>query len=50
MTTFQYAENHLEAEKLAEDEYYEKFLAYPVDVESKKSTKAERDYYYDFDV
>lgn len=50
MTTFQYAENHWEAEKLAEDEYYEKFLSYPVDVESKKSTKAERDYYYDFDV
>lgn len=39
--TFQYASNQWEAEKQAEEEYFKKFLAYPVDVVSRKSTKLE---------
>ena len=41
LSTFKYASNHFEAEKQAEEEYFKMFLAYPVDVESRKSTKTE---------
>lgn len=43
MTTYQYAEDHWDAEKMAEDQYFERFDNYPVDVKSWKSTKKECD-------
>lgn len=47
ISTFKYAENHWEAEKLAEEEYFKEFLANPVNVESRKSTKTEcYDFFY----
>ena len=49
ISTFEYAENHWEAEKLAEEEYFKKYLAYPVDVSSRKSTKTECDNIFDED-
>lgn len=48
LSTFKYAKNHWEAEELAATEYFEKFLAYPVDVESRKSTKTECDNIFNF--
>ena len=36
MSTFQRAKNHWEAEELAGKEYFKKYLALPVNVESRK--------------
>ena len=44
MSTIQRAKNHWEAEKLAGKEYFNKYLALPVNVESRKSTKTECDF------
>ena len=49
MSTFQRAKNHWEAEELAGKEYSKKFLAFPVNVESRKSTKTECDNIFDED-
>ena len=46
MSTYQRAKNHWEAEELAGKEYFMKFLAWPADVESRKSTKTECDYLF----
>ena len=47
MSTFQRAKNHWEAEELAGKEYFMKFLAWPDNVESRKSTKTECDNIFD---
>lgn len=39
--TIEYAKNHWEAEKQAQDVYFKKYQAYPVEVTSRKSSKAE---------
>lgn len=39
--TVEYAKNHYEAEKQAEDAYLREYQAYPVEVSSRKSSKAE---------
>lgn len=49
MSTFQRAKNHWEAEELAGKEYFKKYLALPVNVESRKSTKTECDNIIDED-
>ena len=43
MSTIQRAKNHWMAQELAGKEYFKKFLALPVYVESRKSTKTECD-------
>ena len=48
MSTYQRAKNHLEAEEMAGKEYFKKFLALPVNVESRKSTKTECDIMFPF--
>lgn len=39
----EYAANHWDAEKQGEKVYFDKYQAYPVDVQSKKITKREAD-------
>ena len=41
ISTFKRAANHWEAESLVEAEFFNKYLASPTDVESRKSTKTE---------
>ena len=48
MSTYMRATNHWEAEDLARNEYHKKFLAWPVNVESRKSTKTECDIMFPF--